>query len=192
LGRILGITGTPGTGKKSLAPIVARRLGVACLAINEVVAREPGERRGRSAMAVDVRALRRALLKRAKGRTVVYGHLLQDALLRRDVEMVIVLRCEPAELKKRLLARGYSRSKVVENVEAELIGVVSTEARARFGQDRVAELDTTSLRVDRAATRAARLLARTGPKTRPIDWLGAYASAAKLRSLLSERMTASP
>jgi adenylate kinase len=192
MGKILGITGTPGTGKKSIAPLVSLRLGIPCVAINDLVAKSLAGRVRARTIEVDTRALRRTILSRFTGRLILYGHLLPDILERRDVERVVVLRCDPKVLKRRLSERGYSKSKVAANVEAELIGIVATAARDRFGRKRVAELDTTASGKDEAARRAARLLTRSDLKAPPIDWLGAYASAVKLRSLLSERTMASP
>ena len=51
-----------------------------------------------------------------KGRWVVDGHL--SHLL--DVDGLVLLRCEPATLRKRLNERGYTQVKVEANVEWEL------------------------------------------------------------------------
>ena len=70
---MLGITGTPGTGKKSVAPIVAKRLRMKCLGLNDLalsyglVDRKSG--------AVDTQKLRARLRGDLSGNAVVYGHL---------------------------------------------------------------------------------------------------------------------
>ncbi|MDG6898505.1 MAG: AAA family ATPase [Nitrososphaerota archaeon] len=184
MGKIIAVTGTPGTGKKSVAPLLAEELGLTHLALNDLV---PGRGHRRSeTLEVDTKRLRRTLLARAQGRTVVSGHLVPDVLLRRDVERVIVLRCRPDVLKDRLSGRGYPRRKVFENVEAELIGVIRWNAVARFGKDKVIDLDTTGLTARRAALKAEAMISRRPGTPAATDWLGRYASAAKLRSLLSE------
>jgi adenylate kinase len=191
LGLILGITGTPGTGKKSIAPAVSALLGLPCVAINDLVS--PPERRGRGRRSIDVepRTLRRRLLQ-LKGRKVVYGHLLPDILEGEDVDRVVVLRCDPDVLKNRLVERGYSWSKVSANVEAELIGLISSSAVAEFGRAKVTEVDTTKSDVAKTTVKVARFLSHSTGTTRRIDWLGDYASEVKLRSLLSKRRARSP
>lgn len=184
--RFLAITGTPGTGKKTLAPVVARLLGVRCIALNDLL--RAGER-GKGSPGVEPEKLRQRLLKRAKGGALVYGHLVPDALGREDVERVLVLRCDPSALRRRLRSRGYSPSKVEENVEAELIGVVSAGCIDRFGRRRCAELDTTSRGPRSSAAEAARLLVSPRAGTGAIDWVPLYSSAEKLRSLLSDPRT---
>jgi adenylate kinase len=180
----LGITGTPGTGKKSIAPLVAKELGVPCLGINDF-AESTGllERKGEEAE-VDAPRLRRALARRIKGPTVVYGHLLPYVVHRSQVAMAVVLRCEPSVLKARLHARGYSKSKVIENVEAELIGAVTAECLDAFGKAKTFEVDTTTTSPEDASVVVAALAAGGRHRAPGIDWLAGYDSGGKLRSLL--------
>ncbi|KIX94214.1 uncharacterized protein Z520_09924 [Fonsecaea multimorphosa CBS 102226] len=62
----------------------------------------------------------------------------------RWVDLVVVLRCEETSvLYDRLAARGYKDSKVQENMDAEIFGVVSEEAKEGWGEEeegRVVEL----------------------------------------------------
>ena len=189
MGRFFGITGTPGTGKKSIAPVVSARLGIPCLSLNELAIAGRGGGDSTRELEVDVALLRRRLLKAARGRCVVHGHLLPDVLQKRDVDKVVVLRCDPSALKQRLRGRGYPPSKVTANVEAELIGLISASSIAKFGRGRVVELNTTSIGAREAAQRVVRLLGKTRSPSAAIDWIGTYGSAVKLRSLLSEEST---
>ncbi|MDV3277413.1 MAG: adenylate kinase family protein [Nitrososphaerales archaeon] len=191
MGRFLGITGTPGTGKKSVAPLVSAKLGLPCLSLNELASSGRSGRAGAREFDVDTALLRRVLLKAARGPCVVHGHLVPDVLQKRDVDMVVVLRCDPAVLKMRLRARGCPPAKVAANVEAELIGLVSASSITRFGRSTVLEFDTTSTDAHEAAQSVARLLKRTIRPAPPIDWIGDYGSAVKLRSLLSDESTES-
>jgi adenylate kinase len=186
---MLAITGTPGVGKKSVAPVIAKTLKAHVLALNglaisDVPAKENGE------YLVDVRKLRSRLLKLDLSDSVVFGHLVPDVLRRGDVGFVAVLRCEPGELKKRLNARGYSPDKVVENVEAELIGVVLDACVRRFGPSVVHEYDTTGATPRTVASRIASDYRSGVASKRPwTDWTLGYDSSTKLRSLLSSPRT---
>ena len=180
---IIGVTGTPGTGKKSVSPLVADALHLKSLGLNEL-ARELGAV-GRRGGVVDADLLRGRIARSVRGPVLLHGHLLPYVLDRKSVQRVVVLRCAPDVLKKRLSGRGYPARKVEENVEAELIGVVSADAFAAFGRAKTFEFDTTRSAPSEAAGEVAGLLRRRSPATR-IDWTLDYDSGAKLRSLLSE------
>jgi adenylate kinase len=185
---IVGVSGTPGTGKKTVSPIVARLMRLPPpVSINSLALKE-GEAE------VDTSLLRRRLLEVDPRRTVLFGHLLPHVLRKSEARFVAVLRCEPAVLRDRLAARGYPRAKVIENVEAELIGVVLDECVRRFGAGIVHDYDTTDASpkaVAKAIAEDAKAAsARRGegaPRGAPawIDWTLDYGSSTKLRSLLA-------
>ncbi|EXJ75624.1 uncharacterized protein A1O5_00131 [Cladophialophora psammophila CBS 110553] len=78
----------------------------------------------------------------------------------RWVDLVVVLRCEETNvLYDRLVARGYRDAKVQENMDAEIFGVVSEEAREGWGDEeegRVVELK--SVEADDIEENAERIL----------------------------------
>ena len=56
---------------------------------------------------------------------LVDGHL--SHLL--PVDAIILIRCHPDTLQERLFSRNYSEQKINENVECELIGLISSECQ---------------------------------------------------------------
>lgn len=179
----VGITGTPCTGKKTIAPFVASLLGMTVVDLNSFGS-TPRKRRSKE-RAVDTGLLRRHLLRRGFGDAVVSGHLLPEVLKRGDLDFVVVLRCNPLVLKERLIARRYSDAKVLENVEAELIGVVLDASVRAFGEDLVHEYDTTSSTPSAVARRIARdYRSRRSGRQPWTDWTLDYDSSTKLRLLL--------
>ncbi len=155
-----------------------------CLALNDLARSHSlvSDRGGEEE--VDVHALRRKV-KDIRGSAVIYGHLLPYALDRDSVARVVILRCEPAVLRKRLAARRYPKGKLVENVEAELIGVVSADTFDAFGPERCFELVTTASSPEETAEAACIAIRgdiEPGPR---VDWTTRYDSGAKLKSLLS-------
>ncbi len=187
LGSYVGITGTPGTGKKTLAPLVASRMGLKCISLYDEAVASGLVKEGNHDAAIDTAALGRFLADHVGGPALIYGHLLPYVLGRREVRKVAILRCEPKTLKRRLLARGYQPEKVTENVEAELIGVLSADSFAAFGSKKSAEFDTAASRPTAAAKILSEFLRgdrEPGPR---VDWTLNYGSAPKLRSLLSLR-----
>jgi adenylate kinase len=134
---------------------------------------------------VDVHKLRRKIESDLRGPALVYGHLLPHIFSADSMARVVVLRCDPMLLKKRLQARGYARDKVLANVEAELIGLVSSEAFEVFGERRTLEFDTSNASPREAARSVAKALKAKSSQEKRIDWTLSYDSARKLRSLLS-------
>ena len=156
---MVGISGTPGTGKKTVAPIVAKVMGLPPPIPVNMLAKVEGD--------VDTALLRRRLLELDPPRGVIFGHLLPHVLRKPEASFVAVLRCEPAVLRGRLLKRGYPAPKVTENVEAELIGVVLDECVRRFGSALVHEYDTTTAPPGKVARALARDAEAAGPTKRP-------------------------
>jgi len=187
--RAVGITGTPGTGKKSVSRLLAPKLHRELLELNSIarphsVADHSGE------LEVDVKALGRAVRGRHLSNAVVSGHLLADALRTAEVYFVAVLRCDPAVLKRRLASRGYAHEKILENVEAELIGVVLDAAVRRFGPLKVHEYDTSRTKPASVARKIELDLLTGLPQAAPWkDWTLGYDSSTRLRSLLSAPRT---
>jgi len=132
----VAVTGTPGVGKTAACALV-RSLPVRN--VNDL-AEELGAVRGydrrRKSKEVDVRVLARKVAK-LDGDMIVEGHFSHNL----GVDLAIVLRCSPRVLAKRLEAKGWSKAKVQENVEAEAIDVVLIEAVDRVRE--VCEVDTT-------------------------------------------------
>ncbi|MFB6170638.1 MAG: adenylate kinase family protein [Haloarculaceae archaeon] len=147
----VAVTGTPGTGKTTATDLVGTDLEV--VHVNDVVREEDlvesvDERRG--SLVADLDALR----ERFAGRDDVLfeSHLAHHL----PADRVVVLRCAPAELERRLRDRGEPEAKARENAESEALDVILSEAVAEHGLDSVYEIDTT----DRTPAAVARELER--------------------------------
>lgn len=122
---LVAVTGTPGTGKTSACDVLARR-GYVVVDLDDVARRGGfvvGRDEGRGSDEVDVDALRENLRVPAK-----IAFLRSHYAHRMAADLVVVLRCAPFVLRKRLEARGWPPAKVRENVEAEAIDVITQEA----------------------------------------------------------------
>jgi len=136
---LIALTGTPGTGKSSVAAELERR-GYFVLPLDRFAEEHKlisGFDAARGTKEVDVEALDKEIRVPAK-----LGFLVAHYSHRMSVNLAIVLRCHPKVLADRLRARGWAESKVRENVEAEAIDAITQEAVARLPF--VYEIDTTS------------------------------------------------
>ena len=166
----IGITGSPGTGKKTVGRALAEMTGREFLSINDyAIAHKFGAFKDKE-FEVDLRRTRGSIDTRGK---IVCGHLLPYVLQSSSLDFVAVLRCSPGVLRKRYLARDYPRSKIAENLQAEFIGVVAAEALSVYGRRKLAEFDTTRTKNPRTVakrileTMRKNSLARFGH----IDWM---------------------
>jgi adenylate kinase len=133
-----GITGTPGTGKSVVGTELARRGHTVVHLTNTVGPYGIGDDEDRDAMIIDVD---RWAAEFVPVDGFVEGHLAH--LL--PCDRIVVLRCRPDELKKRLSRRKYREAKIRENADAEAIDVCLIETAEKFSPEQILELDTTAL-----------------------------------------------
>lgn len=161
----VALTGTPGTGKSSAASELERR-GYHVVDL-DAAAKELGltERDEDGATVVDVDALAAKIHVPTKV-AVLRGHYAH----RIPSNVIVVLRCHPRELWKRLEARRWPLEKIRENVEAEAIDVVLQEAVAAGPP--VYEIDTTAKSADLTAREVLEILQGkvAGHEPGRLDW----------------------
>jgi adenylate kinase len=147
----LGITGSPGTGKKSVANELSRLTGLEVLSLNEISIRNKLGKWTNGEFVVDLQRLRRQRLS-TRGKIIV-GHLLPYVVPSSQLDFVVILRCSPTVLRKRYIERGYPKPKIEQNILAELLDLVSFAALRRYGRLKVSEFDTTHSKNPRTVTR---------------------------------------
>jgi Predicted nucleotide kinase (related to CMP and AMP kinases) len=133
---MIGITGTPGTGKSTLAQeLIRKEYQVIHLAdtFGPYILEKDEER---DTMVVDECRWAEEF-KPVDG--IVEGHLAHHL----PCDRIIVLRCRPDILALRLRTRGYSEEKIRENAEAEALDIILQETVDRFREDQIYEIDAT-------------------------------------------------
>ncbi len=134
----VAVTGTPGTGKSTATDLVETDLDVVHL--NEVIREQDfatGRDEGRDSLVADLDAVADWLAGRDD--VLFESHLAHHF----DADRVVVLRCAPEELERRLRERGAGDAKAEENAESEALDVILSEAVSAHGLDSVYEVDTT-------------------------------------------------
>ena len=169
----LALTGTPGTGKSTVAQMLSDG---GCIVVSVESLAEQNSLLGEvdpadGARVIDTDALHDALAPEwespPEGTVVVDGHLSHHL----PCDAVAVLRCSPEILDSRLTSRGYTAEKVQANCEWELLGGAWNE---REGDTPWCEFDTSHGSVDSVVDSLSNWIADGFKPTSPgslIDWV---------------------
>lgn len=147
---IIIITGTPGTGKSTLAKALAKKLKIHYIDVNKVIdkykLKEAYDKKRKSDI-VDEKKLSKILVKLTKiyPDCIIDSHMAHE-MPKKHVDLCIVTKTELKTLKKRLEKRKYSKAKVQENLEAETFEICHTEAQEKG--HKIILIDTTKNKVD--------------------------------------------
>lgn len=154
---IVAISGTPATGKTGVARLVGKRLGWKVVELNQL-ARERGLYSGydeeRKADVVDLGKIQKALNNIEVPNMIIESHYAHEM----KCDMVIMLRANPEELRKRAREKSWSSKKTEENVLAEIMDVCKQDA-LDSGM-KVFEVDTTGKTPGKVAGEAVRIIKR--------------------------------
>jgi|SRR3989344_192331 len=175
---IISISGTPGTGKTDVAKIIARNIGANLITIKNVIKKEKvpyNHDKERKTKIIDIKDLEKAVGKNIDNNktNIIEGHL--SHLIKSDV--VIILRCNPEVLEKRLKKRKWNKKKINENVLAEVLDATTIEALEINNKKRIYEIDTSKINADRAAKIAMKIINKDDDKkylSGKIDWAEKY------------------
>lgn len=153
MSNIIFISGTPCTGKTTISEELSQELNWQLVKINDFAISNNlvlGIDDDKGYKIIDINALNDALLKLISktDNLIVEGHLSHLCL---GADKLIILRCRPEILEKRLALRDYSEAKIRENLEAEALGVCSVESLDMY-EDNVYELDVSDLSIDEAVS----------------------------------------
>ncbi len=159
---VIALTGTPGTGKTGVAEIL-RKKDFAIIELNSEIKKRKlysNYDKKRKTYVADMKKVEKFLEKelkseKYKNKTAIIDSHLSHLLPRSIIGAVIVLRCEPAVLEKRLAKKGWSMEKIRENVESEIIGLIEYEARKKHRK--VFVIDSTNLKPGKIAERIKHL-----------------------------------
>jgi adenylate kinase len=144
------ITGTPGTGKSSLAQLASEKLAPKGFKYIDVTAlirdhecHEGMDEEFNSLIVDDDKLLDVMEELLTNGGCIVDYHSC-DFFPERWFELVLVMTTKTELLYDRLIARGYDTKKVNENMECEIMKVVLDSAKESYAEEVVQELPSNS------------------------------------------------
>ncbi len=176
--RVLVITGTPGVGKSSVSGFLVSRLGGVHVNLSDLVKEEKlswGVDRERKTLIVDEnRTSKRVgeIIRQSEGYVIIDGHFAVDIVAVENVLLAFVLRRNPDELMDVLRERGFSKTKVMENVGAEILDVCLFDAVKAYGKKKICEVDVSGRTVEDVAEEITSIVkGRKKCRTGVVDWL---------------------
>ncbi|WP_296890296.1 adenylate kinase family protein [uncultured Methanobrevibacter sp.] len=149
MSNIIFISGTPCTGKTTVSEKLSLELNWELVKINDLAVSNNlvlGIDEDKGYKIIDIDALDKTLSEiiSSSENLIVEGHLSHLCC---GADKLIILRCRPEILEKRLDSRKYSDAKIHENLEAEALGVCSAESLEIY-KNNVYELDVTDLSIN--------------------------------------------
>ena len=136
--RVIALTGSPGTGKSTLASRLQKE-GLTIITLEEAAESVDALSQYEELREVEISKLAEWKWE-GDSHCVIDGHLSHHC----PIDAVIVLRCNPIELRHRLEQRtGYGPDKIESNVEWELISGVWADLIDLHPHADVIEIDTT-------------------------------------------------
>jgi adenylate kinase len=148
-GTAILITGTPGTGKTTVSRLLATELRACYVNPKNLLRRKSVDyvydekRRTRT---VSLARLRKALYdcaSRTDHGLVIDSHIAPEIGIVPKLLGAIVLRCDPVVLQRRLERKRWSKPKISENLQAEILDICLWDAIQNYGLEKIVEIDTT-------------------------------------------------
>jgi len=192
VGKVVVITGTPGTGKSTVGRLLANKLEATFIELGELVKEEGlylGIDEETGSLIADLEALSDRLVDMIASSTrplVVVGHYAQHVVPKEAVLRAFVLRRNPYELMEILKSRGYVSRKLYENLQAEILDVCLYEAIQAYGPELVYEIDTSSREPEEVVEEALRALKKGLSRVGIVDWLGMLERDGRLEEFFSQ------
>ncbi len=175
---VIAISGTPGTGKTGVGQLLVKRLNATLIELSELAKEQQlllGEDTQRETLIADTEKLQHYLInliRESPKPYVIVGHF-SDEVPEEILEFLVVLRCNPITLTQRLRNRQWPQSKILENVQAEILGECTMQALLRHKREKVFEIDTTEATLEQVVDAIEEIQSRTSQEyaVGRISWL---------------------
>ena len=164
------ITGNPGTGKHTIAKLIAKKTSLEVIDINRVAIDMKVFRKSNGILDVDTRKLKKIIDKQASENAILVGHLAPYVVSPKNVQVAVVLRKSPYKLQSIYKRRKYKNKKSLENLGSEILGIVYYDTIHEFGREKTFQVDTSDRSIFHTVKKIESIFKGT-KKDDKIDWL---------------------
>jgi adenylate kinase len=176
--QVIAISGTPGTGKTAVGTLLAQHLQTEIIELGQVIKEQQfhyGEDVERGTLIADIESLQDYLsnrIQKTEKLLIVIGHFA-DLVPKELLKVLVVLRCHPVTLAHRLSDRQWSSKKIVENIQAEILGECTSQSLANQDYNQIFEIDTSDSTIEEVVALIKKILAGEGNQftVGKISWL---------------------
>jgi len=136
---IIIISGTPCTGKTTLAKKLMNKLNYPLLNINKFIKEKKisaGYDQKRKSEIIDIKRLNKEIIKeietikkKHKPEGIIIDSHLSHHIPKKYIDLCIITKCHLKTLEKRLKKRKYNKEKIRENLDCEIFDICLNEAK---------------------------------------------------------------
>jgi len=181
---LIVITGNPGVGKHTIAKSLAKSLEYKILDINQIAINSGISEKKSNTLDVDVLKLKKILKPKIKKNQIIVGHLAPYVLNKNQVDKVIILRQSPYRLESVYKKRKYSKEKIVENLESEILGIITFDSVKKFGNAKSYQVNNTSKSIVQITKKIMKILDDSDDGD-VVDWLSVIMKKNDLKKFFS-------
>ncbi|ADI31160.1 adenylate kinase family protein [Staphylothermus hellenicus] len=177
MGKVIIIAGTPGTGKTTTAKLLSKKINAVHVDVSRYVIENKlyidYDPRHLSYVIDEEKVIEKLIeLVEKSDKIVIIDTHYPEILPPDTVEYVFVLRTNPLILEDRLRKKGWPWRKIRENVMAEILSIVVSNAINRFSEDKVFEIDTSNKTPEKVVEEITGVIkGYIKPSKQRIDWL---------------------
>ncbi|MFX0000717.1 MAG: adenylate kinase family protein [Candidatus Hodarchaeota archaeon] len=182
--KIIIISGTPGSGKTSVAKEISNLINAKIISLNELAISGDFSfeyDQERKTYIVDFELFlpyiinKIADIKRENPPYLIIESHFSDIIPKKFIDYVFILRCDPDELFRRLEKKKYDIKKITENVQAEILGNCVNYFIQKKIKAPIFEIDTTSINIETVARIIVEIVVESkngkNYKIGKVDWL---------------------
>lgn len=169
----IGVTGAPGTGKTTFSKALSRLLKFEYVNLEDMIIAEKlytGYDKSRGSYILDVEAAYKRVVELASPDTIYEGLSIAYLADESWLDKIVILRCNPYILEKRLIEKGFDINKVRENVATEILDIIPAEVYSRFDRRRAIQIDN-SKDLERGLDKAYKFIVGEDIEDDFVNWL---------------------